>query len=263
MKENSEMVTQEQMYHYLEKGWVVIQAIFDHAVVDSIAKTVTTIINEEIKSPDVSTMTGERLESGEIIPRKINIPFFKHPSFQEFVLDDRFNNIIEELLGDTPLLLRDQVFTKPPRHGGPVPYHQDNFHYQCFPADDVITAWIALDDVNEENGCLRYINGSHKEGIISHYQKSAAEPHSFLPREKDIKIKNEELAPVHKGGVVFHQIDALHSSHRNYSDRWRRAYVTQWVTGEVTCKNETLNKALFKTDRYQAIMDKKAVNSKS
>jgi phytanoyl-CoA hydroxylase len=256
------MVTQEQMDHYLEKGWVVIEGVFDHAVVDGIAKTATTIIEEEIKNPDVSALAGERLESGEVIPRKIFSPFFKHPSFQEFVLDDRFNNVIEEFLGDTPLLLKDQVFMKPPYHGGPVPYHQDNFHFQCFPADQVITAWVALDDVNEENACLRYISGSHKEGIIPHYQKSAAEPHSFLPREEDIKLKNEELAPVHKGGVVFHQIQTLHSSHRNYSDRWRRAYVTHWVTGEVTCKNETLNQALFKTDRYQAVREKRAVSPK-
>ncbi len=254
------MVTQEQMDHYLEKGWVVIEGVFDHAVVDDIAKTATTIIEEEIKSPDVSPMAGERLESGEVIPRKIMQPFFKHPSFQEFVLNDRFNNVIEEFIGDTPLLLTDQVFMKPPHHGGPKPYHQDDFYFQCFPADHVITAWIALDDVDEENACLRYISGSHKEGIILHYPKSAAESFNLIPREEDIKMKNEELAPVHKGGVVFHHSQTLHSSHRNNSDRWRRAYATHWVTGEVTCKNETLKQALFKTDRYQALLDKKAVS---
>lgn len=253
------MVTPEQMKLFHDKGWVVVEGVFDTDTIDNIAAIATTIIDEDLKQPHVSLMAGERLESGEIIPRKIMYPFFKHPAFQKFVLNDRFNSVIEEFIGNTPLLLTDQVFMKPPQHGGPKPYHQDDFYFQCFPADQVITAWIALDDVDEENGCLRYISESHKVGIIPHSPISEAEPHNLVPPDDRINMDNEELAPVHKGGVVFHHSQTLHSSHRNYSDRWRRGYATHWVTEDVTCKNESLDLAVFKDERYEALIAKRAV----
>jgi ectoine hydroxylase-related dioxygenase (phytanoyl-CoA dioxygenase family) len=253
------MVTPEQMEHFRDKGWVVVEGVFDTDTVDKIAAIATAVIEEDLKQPEVSAMAGQRLESGEIIPRKIMDPFFKHYAFQEFVLNERFKSVIEEFIGDTPLLLTDQVFMKPPHHGGPKPYHQDDFYFQCFPVDHVITAWIALDDVDEENACLRYISGSHKKGIIPHYPQSVAESHNLIPPDDRIDMNNEELAPVHKGGVVFHHSQTLHSSHRNNSDRWRRAYATHWVTEDVTCKNDTLNKALFKDERYQSLLARRAV----
>ncbi len=248
------MVTSEQMEKFRDKGWVSVQEIFNADTTDQIAAIATAVIEEDLKQTHVPVIAGQRIESGEIIPRKIVDPFFKHPAFQDFVMNERFNRVIEEFIGNTPLLLTDQVFMKPPHHGGPKPYHQDDFYFQCFPADHVITAWIALDDVDEENGCLRYINGSHKKGIIAHYPQSEAEPYNLIPPDDRIDMTNEELAPVRKGDVVFHHSQTLHSSHRNSSDRWRRAYATHWVTEDVTCKNETLNKALFRDERYQSLL---------
>ena len=243
------MVTQEQLNHYWEKGWVVIEGVFDPAVVDYIAETATAIIEREIKDPGIPAVAGERLENGEIIPRKLMEAFFKHPSFQEFVLNERLSKVIEMFIKGTPLLLADQILMKPPRHGGRKPYHQDNFHFQCFPVDHVTTAWIALDDVGEDNGCLRYISGSHKGGMIPHVSMEN-EPYNLIPPEDRVDLSREELAPVGKGGVVFHHGQTLHSSHRNHSDRWRRGYATHWVTPAVTRKNGNLGSAFFNDDRY-------------
>ena len=138
---------------------------------------------------------------------------------------------------------------KPPHHGGPKPYHQDNFYFQCNPADHVATAWIVLDDVGEDNGCLRYISGSHKEGIIPHFEVEN-KPYNRGPAEDQIDLSREVLAPVGKGGVVFHHSQTLHSSHRNYSERWRRGYATHWVTPAVTRKNGNLDRAFFNDERY-------------
>lgn len=253
------MVTREQMESLYVKGWVVIEKVFHTDTINQIAEIATTIIEEELKQAHVPLRDGQRLETGKIIPRKISHPFFKHPAFQDFVLDRRFNNIIEEFIGGNPLLLTDQIFMKPPHYGGPKPYHQDNFYFQCFPADHVITAWIALDDVDKDNGCLRYISGSNKKGIVPHYQQSEDEPHNFIPPNNYIDMSNEELAPVGKGGVVFHNSQTLHSSHRNNSNRWRRAYATHWVTEDVTCKNEILKHALFKDERYKSLLTKRVV----
>ena len=121
------------------------------------------------------------------------------------------------------------------------------------PGDEVITAWIALDDVDELNGCLRYIDGSHRGPILEHLPLPD-EPYNLSPAQENIDLNREALAPVGKGGVVFHHSKMLHTSHRNESDRWRRAYATHWASAEVTSENETIDEAYYNAnaDIYEA-----------
>ena len=53
---------------------------------------------------------------------------------------------------------------------------QDNFYFGLTESDCVLTCWIALDDANAENGCMRYIDGSHSEGIVEHVCTDPANP---------------------------------------------------------------------------------------
>ena len=76
------------------------------------------------------------------------------------------------------------------------------------------------------------------------------EPYNFVPPADLIDLSKEALAEVRQGGVVFHHSHSLHTSHRNESDRWRRAYATHWVTAAVTSENSTLDTAYFKQDTY-------------
>ena len=60
-----------------------------------------------------------------------------------------------------------QYFNKVPSRSLPTPAHQDNFYFKLSPPQ-VITAWLALDPTDEENGCLRYVTGSHQRGLRPH-----------------------------------------------------------------------------------------------
>ena len=68
-----------------------------------------------------------------------------------------------------------------------------------------------------------------------------------------IDLSQESLALVHKGGVVFHHSQTLHTSHRNQSDRCRRGYATHWVIQDVISENETLDTAYFRSEQYPAV----------
>ena len=172
----------------------------------------------------------DRSTDGQVAPRKIDTPFLKHPAFRTLALDERLTTLLADFPGgQRPLLKGDQILMKPPHFGSAKPYHQDNFYFRILPADHLITAWIALDDVDEANGCLRYIEGSHKNTLLSH-EPLAGEPYNLVPNPDLIDFKKEALAPVGKGGVVFHHSRTLHSSYRNGSDRWRGGYASHWVT---------------------------------
>ena len=236
--------------HYWKKGWAVEEGIFSREEADRIAQVALDLSQQEL-SNDNKDYVVDKSEDGEIAARKIDRPFLKRSEFQAFVLDERLTGLVAELLGAQPLLSSDQIFMKPPQFGSAKPYHQDNFYFQCDPGDHVITAWVALDDVAEENGCLRYIDGSHKGPILPH-EAVPGEPYNLVPPPELIDLQKESLALVKKGGVVFHHSQALHTSHRNESDRWRRGYATHWVTADVTSRKSTLDRAYFRREDYPA-----------
>lgn len=242
------MIDQTAIEQYWEKGWVVVEGIFQRDEAEQIAQIALEVSQAELQNAD-SRYVVDASDEGELAPRKIAAPFWKHPAFQSFILDERLTQVLTTLLGAAPLLATDQVFMKPPRFGSAKPYHQDNFYFQCQPADQVITAWIALDDVDAENGCLRYIDGSHRGPILPH-EPVEGEPYNLVPPADLVDLRKEALAPVGKGGVVFHHSQVLHTSHRNESDRWRRGYATHWVTRAVTSGNGTLDRAYYKQANY-------------
>ena len=251
------MIDRAAYDHYWDKGWLVVEGVFERAEADRIAELATEVGLKELSS--APPMTIDRSDDGQRLPRKIAQPFLKDEIFRKFALDERVLEIVKLLLGKQPLLMTDQIFMKPPRFGSAKPFHQDNAYFQCVPSDEVITSWVALDDVDESNGCLRYIDGSHRGGILPH-EPLPGEPHNRVPPSELIDLSKESLALVRKGGVVFHHSQTLHTSHRNESDRWRRAYGGHWVTADVCCEKtdesmpgmafDSLESAYFLGDLY-------------
>lgn len=236
-------LTKKQYESYWKNGWLVVNSVFSEAITVDIADLATTIATNEMDI--TNNYSADQSTNGEVAPRKIMQPFKKSQKFRDFVLDPKLRSLIQQILKKTPVLAQDQIFMKPPNFGSAKPYHQDNAYFKCEPGDDVITAWIALDDVNSENGCLRYIDGSHKEPILEH-KPIPDETYNLAPDKSEIDLSKESLGVVKKGGVIFHHGATLHTSHRNESLRWRRAYATHWVTPTTTCEIKTLNNALFK-----------------
>jgi len=234
--------------HYWAKGWCVVEHVFGAAEIDRIVALAMEISQREMDA-DSNYIADRSSDGAEVLPRKIGGPFDKHESFRTFALDQRLSALVSALLGDEALLATDQIFMKPPRFGSAKPYHQDNAYFLCTPGDAVTMAWIALDDVDAENGCMRYIDGSHKGPILPH-EPLPGEEHNKVPPLELVDLTRESLAPVRKGGVVFHHSQCLHTSHRNESDRWRRAYATHWATAAVQAESPVIANAYFQRPDY-------------
>jgi ectoine hydroxylase-related dioxygenase (phytanoyl-CoA dioxygenase family) len=248
-EEQNMNISQETYTYYWEKGWVVVEDVYSADEVDRIAQVTIDVSDQEMKR-DTSTFSVDRAADGATAPRKIQSPFLKASVFQSFVLDPRLLRIIADLTRVEPLLFADQIFFKPPHFGSAKPYHQDNYYFQCQPADHVITAWIALDNADESNGCLRYIEGSHTGQILPHETPDPDEPYNLVPQPKLIDLSKEALAKVNKGGVVFHHSQTLHTSHQNRSDRWRRGYATHWASAQTTSETGALKNAYFNRNDF-------------
>ena len=87
--------------------------------------------------------------------------------FENYRWNPRWNQLAAALLGEAVQAKEPEWFNKPPGTAHPTPPHQDNFYF-CLQPPNVLTMWLALDAVDDENGCLRYVAGSHKNGIRPH-----------------------------------------------------------------------------------------------
>lgn len=242
----SQPLDQASWQRFWERGWLVVEGVYEPSTADSTSELALAVGDARVARAENTDYVVDTSVAGVRAPRKLIEPFLEDRAFREFVLNPRLRAIVEQLIGKPALLATDQIFMKPPRFGTAKPYHQDNAYFCCRPDDDVVTAWIALDDVDESNGCLRYIDGSHRDPPLEHVP-IPGEPHNKSPRPEQIDLSRESLAPVRKGGVVFHHSNTLHTSHRNESDRWRRGYATHWVSGDVTSSEGFIDRAYFVT----------------
>ena len=151
---------------------------------------------------------------------------------------DVFKDMLErirpsaEVLTDTKMLsvLNMQMFEKHPQLSKPTRAHQDNAYFQLSPAT-ALTVWIALDDIDEENGCLYYTSGSHSSETIKHdrYHKNTTfRCRSGVPGlSMCIKDHDESMdipMPCNKGDVLIHNCNTIHRAGKNVTiDRRRRA----------------------------------------
>lgn len=142
------------------------------------------------------------------------------------------------------LLYNDQVFLKPAHCGSEKPLHQDNSYFRVEPMNQGVTCWLAIDDATIHNGCLQYIAGSHKLGLLPH-KAIKSTPH--LTPEDSGYIGTETPVPVPAGACIFHHLLTLHSSGANTSDQSRRAWALHYVNAQAVCpqrpKNEMISVA--------------------
>ncbi|MBD0349762.1 MAG: phytanoyl-CoA dioxygenase family protein, partial [Flavisolibacter sp.] len=106
-----------------------------------------------------------------------------------------------------------------------------------------LTCWCALDDATAENGCLQYVTGSHKWGLLPK-PIIAGELHGikdFLNDEQKAQFERPALAPVKAGEAIFHHSLTLHGSGENRSNQPRRAFVVNvFADGVVSDSDEPL-----------------------
>lgn len=143
--------------------------------------------------------------------------------FAELFLGGVFPAIASELLDDEVVPTNIQYFNKPPGVGQPTPAHQDGYYFKLSPCE-ALTMWLALDVVDEENGCMRYVRGSHRGGMRPHGRTGTlgfSQGITDFPREDD--LADERPVSVQPGDVIAHHAMTIHRADGNSSSRSRRA----------------------------------------
>jgi non-heme Fe2+,alpha-ketoglutarate-dependent halogenase len=145
---------------------------------------------------------------------------------------------VEAALGPDVLLLASSFFCKYPaeeRGERFVAWHQDVTYWGLEPAR-AITAWIAIDDADVENGCMSVIPGSHRLGILDHGKSDRAGNLLSINQEVPEELFDERRAvsmPLRAGQMSLHDGMLLHGSHPNRSNRRRCGLAVRFTTPDV------------------------------
>lgn len=166
------------------------------------------------------------------------------PGFHDVLWNPRFLVAASQLLGNVPVRFwHDQLFWKPAKKGGVVAWHQDYSYWTRTKPVAHLTCWCGLDDATKENGCLQYIAGSHRWGLLPKPVLAGEIQgiRDFLNDEQKKQFDHPQYAEVKAGEAIFHHSLTLHGSGENKSDKPRRAFVINaFADGVISDSNEPL-----------------------
>lgn len=146
--------------------------------------------------------------------------------FRDVMYNSQLVDAMTKVIGPNIKAASNQLVYKHPGDTRPYDWHQDNGFGPLDPYTTV-SCWMALDDVNEANGCLWVIPGSHKLGRLKHDEERG--------RERIVAVEDESKAvPVilKAGECIFFHGDLLHKSNGNSTDRVRRAYFFRYADAD-------------------------------
>ena len=219
------ILSEEQINKYNEDGFI--------APINILSENETGEIREEI----------ERIEKdwpNELEGLGRNYIHFISPVFDKIPHNPKILDAVESIIGRDILVCGTTLFIKNPDKKGFVSFHQDAKYIGLEP-HNWVTAWLAVTDSNEENGCMRMYKGSHKKDLKFHNQKF--DENNLLTRGQTIEdIQINETTPVilKAGQLSLHHPTIIHGSGLNKSKERRIGFAIQSYIG--TNVDEVLGK---------------------
>ena len=242
-----------QLKEYKDKGFVSPINIFSKDKTNEIRKEIE-IIEEKIP--------GELNKSGRYNAHLIS------PLLDEVTHDSKILDAVQSIIGQNILVCGTTLFIKNPNEKGFVSYHQDAKYIGLNPLNWV-TAWVAITDSNEHNGCMRMWSGSHKDSLKDHDQMF--NEGNLLTRGQTVNnVPIDETTPLilKAGQMSLHHPTDVHGSDLNKSNDRRIGFVIQSYIGtevkQVLGKNSVqLARGIDKFKYHEIIGRPKSLMNKS
>jgi len=153
------------------------------------------------------------------------------PIFDKVCHNSKILDAVESIIGKDILVGGTTLFIKDPDNKGFVSWHQDA-KYIGFEPHNWVTAWLAVTDANEENGCMRMWSATHKEKIQEH--KDTFNESNLLTRGQTVQnVPLEKTTPneLKAGQLSLHHPMIVHGSTPNRSNSRRIGFVIQSYIG--------------------------------
>lgn len=145
--------------------------------------------------------------------------------FEDMMTAGPLPTLARIVLGEAARPVNMQYFNKPPGVGQPTPPHQDGFYFHLTP-NHAVTIWIALEDIEPEQGCVKYVQGSHRYGMRWHGRtKTLGFSQGMLDFGTEHDREHTVSFPCKAGHLIAHHSLTIHWADGNTTkDRTRQAF---------------------------------------
>ncbi len=150
--------------------------------------------------------------------------------FLKYCLNETILDFVQQLIGHNFALWNSSFFAKPALNGHATPWHQDGQYWPIRPLA-TCTVWLAIDDATEENGCLRFIRGSHKDKKLKKHEFNKNKNltlHQELIRSEYNEEDSVNLI-LKRGQISLHDVYLVHGSKANFSSNSRRGMTMRFM----------------------------------
>lgn len=208
---------------YRRDGYVVLRGFLSEGEVSDLNSSLQRVIAEKLSAMPPAQVVFENPADKSTLKQLQDLQLYD-PFFSDILLRSRFEKIARTLLHDEPLGKTVEYFNKPPKIGKPTPPHQDAYYFMLKPPE-ALTMWLALEDADEENGCVRYVRGSHLSGMRPHGRSSTAGfSQGIVDYGNANDVAHEIAVPAKPGDLLIHHAMTIHRADGNASaSRTRRA----------------------------------------
>lgn len=141
---------------------------------------------------------------------------------------------VEAILGHDFYLWGSQFFSKDPGDMKTVPWHQDAFYWPLSP-HKTVTAWLAFETTDEQNGAMRVIPGSHTAQLKHTSSSGKGDVLDMQTEAGQFSEADAVSINLGAGQISLHDDNIIHGSGPNTSERLRCGLAIRFSAGEVKC----------------------------
>ncbi|MEO8110245.1 MAG: phytanoyl-CoA dioxygenase family protein [Ginsengibacter sp.] len=221
-------VNPSQLFFFEEKGYLVIDNILTQDEIEYYRNIYEKFLTNEIDSTkyrsDLGGHVEDEIKTGKERITQIMLVSRLLPEILERPLHKKASSIAKQLLGDDMALDFDMLISKAPKSATATPWHQDRAYWITMPDTRSASCWVALDDATKDNGCMWYVEGSHKLPVRKH--RPAGKGGGAL--ECDASEEEGTAIEIKAGSCIWHHGGTLHYSRGNITEGGRRAFITNY-----------------------------------
>jgi len=218
---NSQNIS-EVRHNFDKDGYVFLPGFLSEKDVDAINYKLREFIETKVPDMPFNHVFYEDKNNPATLKQLQDLHLYD-PFFDGILNNSEFEKIAEVLLGEKVIGKNLEYFNKPPKIGKPTPPHQDGYYFMLNPPQ-AITMWMALEYVDEQTGCVRYIKGSHLQGMRPHGKTETLGFSQGITDYDEKDFSREIPFPAKPGDLLIHHAMTIHRADGNKSDsRTRKA----------------------------------------
>jgi len=240
------ILTEQQQTFYRENGYLLLPNLVRQPQIDAFNQHIWSLRAD----PDPPSWVIARQENGAVdAAERFAKRLFNPHLHDEFALRmmklPEVGHILSDLLGAEAVGVQSMYFYKVP--GTPGQANHQDYYYIKNELNTLTACWIAMEDADEENGCLWVIPGSHNGPLLRHGRVRDTDEHEHWTDEVEGADVSGEIPVRMKAGeaLFFHNL-LIHSSTKNRAvRRSRRSYVCHYIRHDSVIFRQDLHKKIY------------------